>query len=104
MPGSKTSPEPAWQRRHTYPGQSQPGSSEGGPLKPPIPVNRRDLHENRDHPLMDAVNAINDRLRHGANRTAGAGVQVKKHEREVRQELRTPRYTPRWDGVPVARA
>ena len=53
--------------------------------------------------LMGAVDAINDRYGKGAIRVASAGVQVKKREWEMRQELRTPRYTTRWDEVPVAR-
>ena len=54
--------------------------------------------------LMGAVDAINDRYGKGVIRVASAGVQVRKREWEMRQELRTPRYTTRWDEVPVARA
>ena len=54
--------------------------------------------------LMGAVDAINDRYGQGSIRVASAGVQVKKHEWEMRQQLRTPRYTTRWDELPVARA
>ena len=53
--------------------------------------------------LMGAVDAINDRYGKGVIRVASAGVQVKKREWEMRQELRTPRYTTRWDELPVAR-
>ena len=54
--------------------------------------------------LMGAVDAINDRYGQGSIRVASAGVQVKKREFEMRQQLRTPRYTTRWDELPVARA
>ena len=53
--------------------------------------------------LMTAVDAINDRYGKGSIRVASAGVQVRKRQWEMRQELRTPRYTTRWDEVPVAR-
>ena len=53
--------------------------------------------------LMGAVDAINDRYGQGSIRVASAGAQVKKREFEMRQQLRTPRYTTRWDEVPVAR-
>ena len=53
--------------------------------------------------LMTAVDAINDRYGKGVIRVASAGVQVRKREWEMRQELRTPRYTTRWCEVPVAR-
>lgn len=54
--------------------------------------------------LMGAVDAINDRYGQGSIRVASAGVQVKKREFEMRQQLRTPRYTTHWDELPVARA
>ena len=54
--------------------------------------------------LMGAVDAINDRYGQGVIRVASAGIQVKKREFEMRQQLRTPRYTTRWDELPVARA
>ena len=54
--------------------------------------------------LMGAVDAINDRYGQGAIRVASAGAQGKRREFEMRQQLRTPRYTTRWDEVPVARA
>ena len=54
--------------------------------------------------LMGALDAINDRFGQGTMRVASAGVQLRKREWEMRQELRTPRYTTRWDEVPVARA
>ena len=53
---------------------------------------------------MGALDAINDRFGQGTMRVASAGVQLRKREWEMRQELRTPRYTTRWDEVPVARA
>ena len=53
--------------------------------------------------LMMAVDAINDRYGQGSIRVASAGAQVKKREWEMRQQLRTPRYTTRWDELPVAR-
>ena len=54
--------------------------------------------------LMTAVDAINDRYGQGSIRVASAGAQVKKRVFEMRQQLRTPRYTTRWDELPVARA
>jgi DNA polymerase V len=53
--------------------------------------------------LMSVLDAINDRYGQGAIRVASAGTQVKKREWEMRQQLRTPRYTTRWDELPVAR-
>ena len=53
--------------------------------------------------LMGAVDAINDRYGKGVIRVASAGAQVKKRMFERRQQLRTPRYTTRWDELPVAR-
>lgn len=53
--------------------------------------------------LMTAVDAINDRYGQGSIRVASAGAQVKKRMFEMRQQLRTPRYTTRWDELPVAR-
>lgn len=53
--------------------------------------------------LMGAVDAIDDRYGQGAIRVASAGVQGKRREFEMRQQLRTPRYTTCWE-VPVARA
>ena len=41
--------------------------------------------------LMGAVDAINDRYGKGVIRVARAGVQVRKREFEMRQQLRTPR-------------
>ena len=41
--------------------------------------------------LMGAVDAINDRYGKGVIRVASAGVQVRKREFEMRQQLRTPR-------------
>ena len=40
---------------------------------------------------MGAVDAINDRYGKGVIRVASAGVQVRKREFEMRQQLRTPR-------------
>lgn len=54
--------------------------------------------------LMGAVDAINDRYGQGSIRVASAGVQGEKREFEMRQQLRTPRYTTRWDELPVVRA
>ena len=54
--------------------------------------------------LMTAVDAINDRYGQGSIRVASAGVQGEKREFEMRQQLRTPRYTTRWDELPVVRA
>lgn len=54
--------------------------------------------------LMGALDTLNGRYGKGVVRVASAGVQVRKRLWEMRQELRTPRYTTRWDELPVARA
>ena len=66
----------------------------------------RGVRDAQGRPLrheLGAVDAINDRYGQGSIRVASAGAQVKKRMFEMRQQLRTPRYTTRWDELPVAR-
>ena len=54
--------------------------------------------------LMAAIDNINVKFGKGVIRVASAGVGEKKREWQMRQELRTPRYTTCLAAIPVARA
>lgn len=49
--------------------------------------------------LMAALDAINDRFGKGSVRLGSAGVQHQKRTWEMRQEMRTPRYTTSWNDL-----
>ncbi|HPP46162.1 MAG TPA: DUF4113 domain-containing protein [Accumulibacter sp.] len=53
---------------------------------------------------MAAIDNINVKFGKGVIRVASAGVGEKKREWQMRQELRTPRYTTCLAAIPVARA
>lgn len=54
--------------------------------------------------LMTAIDGINSKFGRGAIRVASAGAGEKKREWQMRQELRTPRYTTCLADIPIARA
>ncbi len=54
--------------------------------------------------LMTAIDSINSKFGKGAIRVASAGAGEKKREWQMRQELRTPRYTTCLADIPIARA
>lgn len=51
--------------------------------------------------LMEAVDAVNDRYGRGTLRLAGSGLG---RDWSMQQTRRSPRYTTRWDELPVAHA
>lgn len=61
-----------------------------------------DMEERTD--LMSAIDNINLKFGRGAIRVASAGAGEKKREWQMRQELRTPRYTTCLADIPIARA
>lgn len=61
-----------------------------------------DMEERTD--LMTAIDNINSKFGRGAIRVALAGAGEKKREWQMRQELRTPRYTTNLADIPIARA
>jgi DNA polymerase V len=52
---------------------------------------------------MDAVDRINDAYGRGTIGLAAAGLPEHRGW-QMKRENRTPRYTTRWDELPVARA
>jgi DNA polymerase V len=56
-----------------------------------------------DEALMDAVDRINDAYGRGTIGLAAAGLPGNRNW-QMKRENRTPRYTTRWDELPVARA
>lgn len=54
--------------------------------------------------LMATMDGINARFGRGAIRVASAGVGGEKREWQMRQDLRTPRYTTCLADIPIARA
>ncbi|WP_434516466.1 translesion error-prone DNA polymerase V subunit UmuC [Dechloromonas sp. ARDL1] len=58
--------------------------------------------ENPD--LMAAVDGINARFGKGMIRVASSGAGAERREWQMRQELRTPRYTTSLSDIPIARA
>ena len=61
--------------------------------------------EGRDRTrLMAAMDLLNGRFGKGTLHVGSTGLQDTTRTWGMRQELRTPQYTTRWDDVPVARA
>lgn len=54
--------------------------------------------------LMSALDELNQRYGKGTLHMASAGVEGNKRVWSMKQACRTPRYTTRWDDLPVARA
>ncbi len=54
--------------------------------------------------LMSALDAINGRYGKGTLHVGATGLDDGQREWGMRQERRTPRYTTRWDEMPVVRA
>ncbi len=54
--------------------------------------------------LMAALDAINGRYGKGSLHVGATGLDDGRREWGMRQERRTPRYTTRWEEMPVARA
>ncbi|WOI43804.1 Y-family DNA polymerase [Acidovorax sp. BLS4] len=54
--------------------------------------------------LMSALDAINGRYGKGTLHVGATGLDDGRREWGMRQERRTPRYTTRWDEMPVVRA
>ncbi|WP_353364425.1 DUF4113 domain-containing protein [Acidovorax sp. FG27] len=54
--------------------------------------------------LMSALNAINGRYGKGTLHVGATGIADSRREWVMRQERRTPRYTTRWDELPLVRA
>jgi len=61
-----------------------------------------DMEERTD--LMSAIDGINAKFGRGSIRVASAGAGEQKREWQMRQELRTPRYTTNLADIPIARA
>jgi DNA polymerase V len=59
--------------------------------------------ESRGH-LMETMDRLNDRYGRGTLMLASAGTEGKRRTWSMRQLLRTPDYTTRWEDVPMARA
>ena len=54
--------------------------------------------------LMSTIDALNDRYGRGTVQLASAGLSGDRRAWSMKQERRTPRYTTRWDEMPIARA
>jgi DNA polymerase V len=54
--------------------------------------------------LMAALDLVNQRYGRGTLKLASAGVGVTPRNWTMKQELRTPAYTTRWEDMPVVRA
>ena len=54
--------------------------------------------------LMAALDRLNDRYGRGTVQLASAGLGAEARKWTMKQQWRTPRYTTRWDELPVARA
>ena len=59
--------------------------------------------EARPH-LMAALDSVNERYGRGTLKLASAGAGVVPRNWTMKQELRTPAYTTRWEDMPVVRA
>lgn len=68
-----------------------------GGEEPPAPPRAR---EN----LMKAVDRLNQRYGKGSILLASAGLEGQRRPWVMRQERRTPRYTTRWEEMPILRA
>ena len=54
--------------------------------------------------LMAAIDGLNDRYGRGTVHLASAGLSGERRLWSMKQERRTPRYTTRWDEIPIVRA
>ena len=54
--------------------------------------------------LMAAIDGLNDRYGRGTVHLASAGLSGERRSWSMKQERRTPRYTTRWDEMPIVRA
>ena len=54
--------------------------------------------------LMAALDSVNERYGRGTLKLASAGAGVVPRNWTMKQELRTPAYTTRWEDMPVVRA
>lgn len=54
--------------------------------------------------LMAALDRLNDRYGRGTVQLASAGLGGERRSWTMKQQWRTPRYTTRWEDLPVARA
>ena len=54
--------------------------------------------------LMNALDSLNDRYGRGTLKLASAGLGKAPRNWTMKQELRTPAYTTRWEDMPVVRA
>jgi DNA polymerase V len=80
----------------------QPDSVQQGELDlDPEEATRETRDRNR---LMAAMDAVNGRFGKGTLHVGSTGATQTQRTWGMRQERRTPRYTTRWEDVPVARA
>ena len=54
--------------------------------------------------LMAALDSLNERYGRGTLKLASAGLAGAPRNWTMKQELRTPAYTTRWEDMPVVRA
>ncbi|MDZ4128825.1 MAG: DUF4113 domain-containing protein, partial [Hydrogenophaga sp.] len=54
--------------------------------------------------LMAALDSLNERYGRGTIKLASAGAGVVPRNWTMKQELRTPAYTTRWEDMPIVRA
>ncbi len=66
----------------------------------------KDVNFNRSasQALMSTIDGLNDRYGRGTVQLASAGLTGDRRAWSMKQERRTPRYTTRWDEMPIARA
>lgn len=74
-----------------------------GELDLPMPT-QTSTQRRKAQPLMSVIDGLNDRYGTGTVQLAGAGLGGERRSWRMKQERRTPRYTTRWDEMPIVRA
>ena len=62
------------------------------------------FHRGAAQALMSTIDGLNDRYGRGTVQLASAGLSGDRRAWSMKQERRTPRYTTRWEEMPIVRA
>ena len=73
-------------------------------LQPHGTVEDVNFNRSASQALMSTLDGLNDRYGRGTVQLASAGLTGDRRVWSMKQERRTPRYTTRWDEMPIARA
>lgn len=73
-------------------------------LQSPLTTEDGNFNRSASQALMSTLDGLNDRYGRGTAQLASAGLSGDRRAWSMKQERRTPRYTTRWDEMPIARA